>query len=78
MREFLQFLGWASGSMCAALLAGVYLATPAQALAIPKVSDCTTQCGCSNVTNDCYGTTVTGCKDTCDCTGLNTPACGFQ
>lgn len=77
MRGFLQFLGWASTTVCATMFSGAFLVPPASAQDVPPVSDCFAQCTCSQITLDCVSTQVTGCKTTCDCTGVGRD-CAFE
>lgn len=66
MRGLLHFLGWASTSLCSAVLIGAVMVTPAHA-APEKVTDCHMQCSCTVATPTCLSGAVTGCSTTCGC-----------
>ncbi len=75
MRSLLQFLGFASSTVCATLLAGILLTTSANAGATdpPISASCVNCCACDAV-NDCYFTGIgTGCGSF-NCLNCNTCA----
>jgi hypothetical protein len=79
MRSLLSFIASVNASICFMMLAGSLLMIRVEAgNPPPPVSDCTKQCTCSSVTNDCVGTMVSNCKSSCDCTGLAIPSCAWE
>ncbi len=82
MRAFLQFLGFASASICGALLAGILLTTPAVADATPPSGNtiplCVDACKC-NSDEDCVQSgSNTHCQSaSCECYdgGIRGPLC---
>jgi len=70
MRSLLQFLGFASSTVCATLLAGILLTTSANADAtIPDTPpSCTNCCQCNTDYSDCVKSSAGSCWNDSKCT----------
>jgi len=71
MRSLLQFLGWGNLTVFAFLLASGVPVRQALANTLPAVTNCNSQCSCTDGHASCLGTTRSGCNTTCKCASIN-------